>query len=116
MQLTEGQSDDLILEELGKRIAYKRLERGLTQAELAREAGLSKRTLERVEAGASTQLANFVRILRSLGLLGGLELLLPESPASPIALLALQGKARKRASARPAKKNEAGGWTWGDEE
>ena len=50
-------SDETLLKELGQRIARLRLERNLSQAQLAEQAGISKRTLERLEAGAAaTQL------------------------------------------------------------
>jgi len=54
---------------LGHRLEQRRLARDLTQATLAREAGVSKSTIERLENGASVQLANLVRVLRALELL-----------------------------------------------
>ena len=50
-------TDGGILEELGKRLRRERLDRNLTQAALAREAGISKPSVERLEAGRSVQLA-----------------------------------------------------------
>jgi DNA-binding XRE family transcriptional regulator len=58
-------SDAALLQELGQRIARLRLERNLSQSQLAEQAGISKRTLERLEAGAAaTQLSLFLRVLR----------------------------------------------------
>lgn len=106
-------SDAALLRELGQRIARLRLERNLSQAQLAEQAGISKRTLERLEAGAAaTQLSLFLRVLRQLDLLERLDLLLPEPQPSPIALLERQEGQRKRASRRPQAKPEAP-WTWG---
>ena len=93
-------SDDAVLEELGKRLGQRRIALGLTQAKLAVEAGLSKRTIERTEAGAATQTLNLIRILRVLDLLPGLDRLIPETGPRPMDLLKLKGKARKRASSR----------------
>ena len=63
-------SDEALLQELGQRIARLRLERNLTQAQLAEQAGISKRTLEHLEAGAAAaQLSLFLRVLRQLDLL-----------------------------------------------
>jgi transcriptional regulator with XRE-family HTH domain len=63
-------SDEALLQELGQRIARLRLERNLTQAQLAEQAGISKRTLEHLEAGAAaTKLSLFLRVLRQLDLL-----------------------------------------------
>ncbi|NTW69857.1 MAG: helix-turn-helix domain-containing protein, partial [Chlorobiaceae bacterium] len=57
-------SDEAILGELGKRLAQRRLELQLTQEMLAEQAGVSKRTVERVEAGATAQMSTMIRILR----------------------------------------------------
>ena len=106
-------SDAAILAELGLRLARRRVELELTQAELAEQSGISKRTVERLEAGATTQLSTLIRILRFLQLLDGLEALVPEAVPRPLELLKLKGKARQRAS----RKRVQGGsepWQWGD--
>ncbi len=108
-------ADHAILKEIGKRIAAARLGLSLTQADLAEQAGLSKRTIERIEAGASAQLSSLVRILRVLQLLPGLELLFPEPVLSPIDLLKLKGKERQRASSTRQDKKSAKKWSWADE-
>ena len=79
-----------------------RLNAGATQAALAHEAGVSKRTLERIEAGESVQLANFMRLLRALGLVENLDALAPPDEPGPMDLLRMKGKRRRRASARGA--------------
>ena len=106
-------SEEALLQELGQRIGRLRLERNLTQAQLAEQAGISKRTLERLESGAAAiQLSLFLRVLRQLDLLERLDLLIPEPQPSPLALLELQQSTRKRASrSRVAK--PASSWTWG---
>lgn len=106
-------SDPSQKQELGHRIARLRLERNLTKAQLAEQSGISKRTLERLEAGAAaTQLSLFLRVLRQLDLLERLGLLLPEPKPSPITLLRQQEGDRKRASRRPPPKPTAP-WRWG---
>lgn len=107
-------TDTSILEELGRRITARRIERNLTQAELAVKAGVAKRTVERLEAGESTQLANFLRILRALELLDMLAALLPETGPGPMELLRHRGRERKRV--RPNRTAEPKQpWTWGDD-
>ena len=69
MKFEENRSDHSTLEELGRRIARYRLNGNWTQAALAREAGVSKRTLHRLEHGDSIQASNLIRILRALDLL-----------------------------------------------
>ena len=113
MSIHRLMSDEALLQELGHRVARLRLERNLTQAQLAEQAGISKRTLERLESGAAaTQLSLFLRVLRQLDLLERLELLLPEPEPSPIALLRQQEGGRKRARRRPPQK-PAAPWSWG---
>ena len=48
-------SDDAALQALGRRLARHRLNRNLTQAEVAAEAGVSTLTVQRVEQGRSSQ-------------------------------------------------------------
>ncbi len=115
MKIDELRSDQSVLKEIGERIAAIRLNRNLTQADLADEAGVSKRTVERLESGHSVQIANLIRLFRSLGLLERLEVLFPESVASPVAQLKLQRKKRRRASAKRASDSPGIGWKWGDE-
>jgi transcriptional regulator with XRE-family HTH domain len=107
-------TDETILVELGKRLAQRRLERQLTQAELAEQAGVSKRTVERIEAGATTQLSTLIRILRVLQLLDRLEELMPATGPRPMDLLKLKGKERQRVT-RKKKPSDPEPWQWGDE-
>lgn len=109
-------TDSAILARLGERIAQRRIERDLTQPQLAREAGISKRTLVRLEGGESTQLTSLIRVLRALGLLENLDRLVPPPAASPLEQLKAQEKRRKRASGKGAVAPETDPeWTWGDE-
>jgi len=115
MQITKLLSDDAILAELGTRIARFRLERQLTQAALAEQAGVAKRTVERIEAGASAQVSSLIRVLRVLDLLPALDRLIPETGPRPMDLLKRKGKVRRRASARHRSESPAEPWTWDDE-
>ena len=100
---------------LGHRLAKHRLNQNLSQAELAEEAGVSMRTVARLESGEATQLESFLRILIALGLDRGLDRLLPDVPESPIQQLERAGKRRRRASGRSAKRPQPSEpWSWGD--
>ncbi|MBP6058821.1 MAG: helix-turn-helix domain-containing protein [Nitrosomonas sp.] len=119
MIINDELSDETILAELGQRLAQRRIARSLSQAALAAEAGVAKRTVERVEAGESVQLVTLVRLCRVLGLMDGLDQWLPETGLSPMALLKEKraGKGRQRVrSHRTAPVMKTGGkpWTWGD--
>lgn len=116
VKITNQLTDDAILKELGGRLTSARLGRNLTQAALAEQAGVSKRTVERLESGAvATQLSGFLRVCRALGLLDGFENLIPVAMASPMEQLKRQGRKRLRASGRKASPAKPKKWTWGDE-
>jgi len=104
------------LDRLSGRLVKHRLNRNLTQVELADAAGISLRTLARLEAGEPTQLENFLRTLIALGLQDGLERLVPDVPDSPMQQLERAGRARKRATGRRKPRADDGNpWSWDDE-
>jgi transcriptional regulator with XRE-family HTH domain len=118
MKITGTNTDEVALAELGTRLARTRLEHNLTQAELAAESGVSKKTIERLEAGEAGALSTFIRVLRALGQLDALDRLVPEPAPSPIERLKLQGKQRQRAAGTRVtgqSSEEAKPWSWGDE-
>lgn len=99
MKMTGDLTDDVILSELGDRLTQARLAKNLTQAQLAIQAGISKRTVERLESGElATQLSAFIRVCRVLNLIEHFESLIPETAPSPIAQLRSRGRVRRRAS------------------
>ncbi len=78
---------DEILSGLGTRLAEHRLSRRLTQEELAKRAGVSKRTVERLETSTSdVRLAAFVAVCQTLGLTEGFDALAPAVKLGPMAL------------------------------
>jgi transcriptional regulator with XRE-family HTH domain len=115
MKISNLLSDDSVLTELGRRMVDRRIGLQLTQAELAERAGVSKRTVERIESGASAQMAGVIRILRALEILPGLDLMLPETTPRPTDLLKRKGKARLRASSRGASQATEEPWVWKDD-
>lgn len=115
MKIINALTDETILAEIGERIARRRLEFQLTQAVLAREAGIAKRTLERVEAGETAQLTTIIRIFRVLDLLSKLDQMLAESNLGPIAVMTGKGKVRKRASSHERSSAPEQAWAWGDD-
>ena len=114
MRVNAQLSPEAVLAELGQRVERRRLGLGMTQAEAAKRSGLGKRTVERIEAGGDTQVSSLVRLLGVLDLMDGVDRLVPEAGPSPIELLKLKGRQRKRAS---SKKEHGTGraWRWGDE-
>ena len=115
MRIERQLSDEAVLLELGQRMAQCRLDLQLTQARVAQEAGIAKRTVERIESGQSTQISSLIRVLRVLDLLDALDALVPETKARPLDLLKLKKKARKRASTKRDQGDQKP-WQWGDEQ
>lgn len=112
--------DDAVLSTLGERIARHRLQRNQTQNDVAFEAGVSRRSIYKIENGQVVDTRVLIRVLRALDLLSRLDALIPEPEPSPVALLEARGKDRVRASGRrrkrPADKaSDTGTWTWPDD-
>ena len=97
MRFTE-KSDDLIITELGARVQRQRLNQDITQAELAKRAGISRTAIQRIEQGEEGTLKVLLRALRALGLLEQLDGFIPDPGYSPIQIARLQGRVRRRAS------------------
>lgn len=105
-------TDAALLKEIGERLRRARLNRNLTQAALAKRAGIARRTVQKAEEGESTTLQSMVAILRGLDLLEQLDQFLPAPPPSPVQLAKLAGKNRQRASSRRTSEVKIGGWNW----
>lgn len=115
MKISAQLTDEAVLQELGGRLAGLRIEQNLTQAALAEQAGVSKRTIERLESGeVATQLSGFLRVCRALGLLERFETLLPESVPGPMAQLKQAGRKRQRATGKRGVTEKPEKWTWGE--
>ena len=87
MKLTEFHTDEQILQELGTRLKTERIRQKMTQKKKKKNCGVAKSTVERFEKGESVQLANLLKMLRTLHQLSGIELLLPVSEPSPMEYL-----------------------------
>ena len=86
-----------IAEELGERLKRARLNRDMTQAEVAERAGVTRLAVLNAEKG-DVRLKVLVAVLSALDLAGQLDLLLSNQDVSPIQLARLKGKERQRAS------------------
>ncbi len=99
--------------ELGDRLNQARLNADMTQSDLAKQAGVSRKLVIQAEKG-KVQLEVFVALLLALKLGHHLEAFLPNQILSPIQLAKLQAKQRQRASglrkAQPDKPEETGQW------
>lgn len=126
MHLGDLLSVEAVLEELGRRVERHRLERNLTQQQLAEQAGVGRATVQRLERGESVQMTNWVKVLGALELLSGLDAAIPETIELPVAQLERErrNRRRRRATGRRATHTEpaagkqpgSGAWTWGDQD
>ena len=92
-----------------------RLSRNITQQQLADEAGVSLRTIGRMEKGKGVSCDTFIRVLTALRLQANLETLLPDPTVRPVERVRRQGSERRRARPTTAD-TAASGWTWADDE
>jgi transcriptional regulator with XRE-family HTH domain len=115
MKIDSKMTDDALLRLVGERLSGLRLARNLTQQQLAEQAGLGLRTVQRLELGAAaTQLSGFIRVCRVLGLVENLETFIPPPAASPMAQLKQAGRKRQRATGKKTAPGKSKNWTWGE--
>lgn len=90
-------TNNTILEEIGNHLRESRLRQNLSQSSLAAATRLSLNVIKSLEKGQG-KLSTLVAVLRELHELDSLEPLVKKQDISPIQLLKLKGKSRKRAS------------------
>ncbi len=108
-------ASDRIEAALCKRLESIRISRNITQVQLAMTAGVSPRTIGRLEKGQGVSMDTFIRVLTALGIQQNLEVLLPDPTVRPIERVDIGGAERKRA--RPgSSSDDRAPWSWGDGE
>ncbi|MFT5655358.1 MAG: putative transcriptional regulator [Arenicella sp.] len=98
---------------LGQQLEQLRLSKNLSQSSVAAEAGVSRRTITRMEAGETVSLDTFIRVLKVYEVADRLANLFPEHDVRPIERVKLGGKQRKRAGSIKSSNTEA--WSWADD-
>ena len=106
-------SSDQIEAAICEKLEHIRLARNVTQVDLAEQAGVSLRTVRRLEKGQGVSLDTFIRVLIALGVQQNLEAMLPDPRIRPIDRVNIGGKERKRASSKKSSIDKAS-WVWGD--
>jgi transcriptional regulator with XRE-family HTH domain len=96
--LLQSSSDFAITKLIGERLQTLRLRSDISFAELSKKTGISRQTLHVLFNQGKGTLDTLVAVLRALHQLDRLATLIDEVPASPIQILAAQGKRRPRAS------------------
>jgi putative transcriptional regulator len=106
----KDKTTEAIAAELGERLKQARLNTDMTQAEVAEQAGVSRKAVLNAEKGKA-QLETLVAIMMALQLTEQLDNFLPIQEVSPIQLAKLQGRKRQRASGqRSVSQQEPAEW------
>ncbi len=105
-------SDAAIVKQLGNFIKHTRIQQNITQAQLAKMAGLNRWTISQIENGGSITLTTLIQVLRALDVLYVLNNFEIDDEISPIEYAKLQEKKRQRVRPQKNKKdqNEDLGW------
>lgn len=112
MKITGSENNIFILQELGRRIKDARIAISMTQKEMAQKAGVSEKTVERIEKGENVKIENLLNIFRVLNFLQNIEILIPEQEV--LIEETMDKKRRKRAS-RKKEINDNSDWKWGED-
>ena len=102
-----------LMRNLGNRLEKLRLSQNQRQEDVAREAGISRITVGKLEGGEGGSLETFLRVMRALGLGDRLLDLIPDASISPMQVRADRITQRQRAR-RPNPDKAGAPWTWGD--
>lgn len=100
---------------LGEELESFRLAKNITQADLADVAGVSLRTITRLEKGEGVSLDTFIRVLRALGIADNLANLIPDTTVWPVSRVRTGGRPRQRARNPTKKQEKTSEWAWGQE-
>ncbi len=102
--------DAAILELIGSYIKQQRLDQNKSQIVLAREAGISRSTLNEFEKGSRSNTLTLIQLLRALDKLSILNIFKVEQQISPIKLAEIEISKRKRASKSKITKTKKSEW------
>lgn len=114
-QSITAKNSEQIEADICKRLESYRLMKNVSQADLARRAGVSRRTISRMENGHGVSFNTFIRVMRAFDLTSHLDALVPITNVRPIDRVNRK-RERKNASS-PRKNNRPSNprWKWGDE-
>lgn len=91
-------SDDAIIHSIGDFVRHQRLQKNITQKDLADKAGINRTTLSDLELGRRCQLVTMIQVLRILNQLHVFESFEIKQQISPIKLAEMEMKKRQKAS------------------
>ena len=103
-------SDKALAEFIGQFIRSKRMEQNITQAQLAKDAGISRSTLVLLEKGETASLGTLLQVLRMLNQLHVLAAFEITPVISPLLLAKEEMKKRQRVRTKPSSKQPKTDW------
>lgn len=107
--ITPNDTAQDIIEIVGERLKLARLNKNMKQEDLAALTGLSRKVIVAAEKGRLT-VETLASIMIALGKSQSFDALLPEVPPSPMQMLKLKGKERRRATGNFKKGTTKGAW------
>ena len=85
------------MERIGENLKARRLRENLSQQTLAARSGVSLNAVKNLESGRGASVHSLVSVCRTLGAVGWIDSLAPESEPSPLEI-AKRGRMRRRAA------------------
>lgn len=107
---------EAIERDICKKLERFRLLKNISQAKLAEAAGVSRRTISRMENGEGISLNTFIRVMQVLNLTDHLTAMLPNSEIRPIERVGRKGKGERKNASSPRTLKKTTKWEWGSEE
>ncbi len=103
-------SDHALAAFIGQFIRSKRVEQNMTQAQLAKDAGISRSTLVLLEKGETASLGTLLQVLRMLNQLHVLSVFEITPVVSPLLLVKEEMKKRQRVRSKPSSQKPQTDW------
>ncbi|CRL51616.1 transcriptional regulator [Pseudomonas sp. URMO17WK12:I11] len=95
-----AQSDQVLADTVGTRIQTLRLRKNISLETVAENAAISRQTLHLLLSQGKGTLINLIAVLRAIGELERLSSLVEEVRPSPLQIVRMEGKKRRRATGR----------------
>ena len=103
-------SDQALAAFIGQFIRSKRMEQNITQAQLAKDAGMSRSTLVLLEKGETASLSSLLQVLRMLNQLHVLAAFEITPVISPLLMAKEEMKKRQRVRKNPSSQQPKSDW------
>ena len=115
-QKTKYINSETIEWDICKKLERIRLLKNISQAKLAEAAGVSRRTISRMENGGGISLDTFIRVMQALDLTDHLTAMLPNSDIRPVERAGRKGKGERKNASSPRTPKKTKKWEWGSKE